>query len=98
MSTATCPHCGTQFEDRAHLVYGGFFRRLLRGPVHYAVDAKLDDAARVRCPSCRQEFVSEAFKHFGVLSRRRYRSLIEIYVLLFLALVGYLLYRSVVEL
>ena len=98
MANVTCSACGSTFRDRDHSVYGGFVRRMLTGPARVSVDAKLDDAALVRCPSCGSEFVSERFKYFGLFSRHRTRSLFEVYLLLILAVVLYFVYQAVRQL
>jgi len=98
MANVTCSSCCTAFRDRDHLVYGGFVRRMLAGPARVSVDAKLDDAALVRCPTCGSEFVCEGFRYLGLFSCRRTRSLIEVHVLPFLAVVLYFVYEAVRQL
>lgn len=94
MATSYCPACHTAFDPRLHLAAGGGLGQLFTSPPRASTDAVLEDNARVRCPSCGHEFVSQDLRFFGVLSIRGIRTVIAILVFCFLFIVALLVFSE----
>ena len=81
VSQASCPVCGTGF-DNGRTAFGGALRkRLLFGPERLIAVVKQDPAACDTCPACAHRFVSEDFLDLRHLVRARLRSTSGVYLL-----------------
>jgi uncharacterized Zn-finger protein len=85
----TCPTCGTKFEARQHRVFANVLSEALLTPPRLTVNARLDDSARVICPRCKTEFVSDGMRYFGFLSRGAMHKLIAGFVLALVIVFAY---------
>jgi rRNA maturation protein Nop10 len=80
MSIATCPHCGTRFQNGRGVITGGLRSRLFMGPERLIAIAKRDRAAYDHCPQCGRDFVSAEFAVVGQFVRARLRPMASIYI------------------
>jgi hypothetical protein len=81
MSRATCPSCGSQFDN--HRPHGprSLRGRLLFGPERLIAKAKRQASDLDTCPRCRHAFVSDDFAFFGRFARARLQSMAGIYAI-----------------
>jgi hypothetical protein len=85
----TCPTCGTAFEARQHRFFSNVLSEALLAPPRLSVKAQLDDSARVVCPNCKTEFVSNGIRYFGFISPRAMYKLIAVFMLAFVMVFAY---------
>jgi hypothetical protein len=72
-------------------------RRLIGGQPHFSIEKNLRHDELVRCPNCRNEFVSEGIRYFGVLTPRGLRILLLLYLAGFLVVVAYIAVTRVIQ-
>jgi len=91
MATDTiCPTCGTKFEARRHRIFANVLSEAMLTPPRISLKAQLDDSARVRCPNCSAEFVSDGIRYFGFLSPGAMYKLVAGFILAFVIVFVYI--------
>jgi uncharacterized C2H2 Zn-finger protein len=96
MPEAECPKCGLKFDAKSQRTYKGIghdIKTSIQG-FRKPPEVWIDESAQVRCPNCNAVFTSQALKYFGIISPKGMKVLIGLFVLGFIIVAIFELYKS----